>query len=126
MQVTSAQDQLEALQQLGWLPEVHIPEYPTGHIPETATFCIPGQATFQIPGMPHMPIHIVQAEGENQVPMAEIQSALQASFQAYAVRQAEGQRAAQAAQHADRQAKAEKAKQRRCKQVSLSKSTAVL
>ena len=110
VQVTTAHDQMKALQQLGWLPEVHIP----------------GQATFQIPGMPHMPIHIVQAEGDDQVPMAEIQSALQASFQAYAVRQAEGQQAALAAKHADTQAKAAKAKQRQRKQVSLSYSTAAL
>ena len=61
-----------------------------------------------------MPRHIVQAEGNDQVPMAGIQSALQASFQAYAARQAEGQRAAQAAQHPNTQGK-----QRQCKQVSL-------
>ena len=101
---------MKAQQQLGWLPEVHIPE----------------QATVHIPGMPEMPIHIVQAEGDDQVPMAEIQSALQASFQAYAARQAEEQRAAQAVQHAGRQAKAEKAKQRQRKQVSLVLSTAAL
>ena len=71
--------------------------------------------TVHIPGMPQMPIHIVTAEGEDPALANEVKEAVEASFQAYAVRQAEEQRAGH-------QAKTDKAKQRQRKQVSLVQS----